>query len=157
MQYLKEGETIQNDLIHVEEKVSCPHFEKISFSNEKRKLCGAIATLTNNRKNGILPLYEEIRKSWTIQHPEEKQAYKEVLVNDIVEDFHPIKFAAIDDEIVREEAFRKMEEVYHLDLVLKDWEEFLFHEIMEKPMLIYEELLWNASNSYATRNANLRK
>lgn len=116
---MKEGETIQNDLIHVEEKV-VRISRKLVSQMRKGNFNGAIATLRNNMKNGILPLYEEIRKSLTIQHPEEKQAYKEVLVNDIVEDFHPIKFAAIDDEIVREEAFRKMEEVYHLDLVLKD-------------------------------------
>ena len=35
-------------------------------------------------KNVILPLYEEIRKRLAMQHPEEKQAYKEILVNDIV-------------------------------------------------------------------------
>ena len=93
---------------------------KLVSQMRKRNFNGAIATVKNNMKNGILPLYEEIRKGLTIQHPEEKQAYKEVLVNDIVEDLHPIKFATIHDEIVREEALRKMEEVYHLDLVLKD-------------------------------------
>ena len=84
----------------------------------KRNVNNAMAILTINMKNGILPLDEQTMKSLKIKHPEGKQACKEVLVNGMVKDVHPIKF----------------EEAGHLDSILKDQKEFRFHEIMEKPM-----------------------
>ena len=49
-----------------------------------------MTTLTNHKKNEILPLNEETIKSLKMKDPDGKQSSKTFLLNDRVEGDHPI-------------------------------------------------------------------
>ena len=54
--------------------------------------------LTDNMKNGILPLRRHILNQLQLKHPEGKKASQEILPTDTPETIHPIKFESIDVE-----------------------------------------------------------
>ena len=54
--------------------------------------------LTDNMKNGILPLIGQTLNQLKSKHPEEKEASQEILLTDTPETIHPIKFESIDVE-----------------------------------------------------------
>ena len=54
--------------------------------------------LTNNIKNGILPLTGQTLNQLQLKHPEGKEASQEILLTDTPETIHLIKFESIDVE-----------------------------------------------------------
>ena len=66
----------------------------------------ALTLLTNNMKDGILPLNVQTRNSLKEKHPEFKDTSINILLTDISQRVHPIKFADIDEEMVRKAAIK---------------------------------------------------
>ena len=69
---------------------------------------GALKLLTNNMKNGILPLYEieKVLNSLKQKHPQSKRACEETLINSGPPVIHLIIFDDINEELVRKAAIR---------------------------------------------------
>ena len=57
--------------------------------------------LADNMQNGILPLNDQTLYQIKQKHPHGKDAHPEVLLPDIPEEIHPIKFHSIDAESVK--------------------------------------------------------
>ena len=70
------------------------------FSSEMRRgnAHNAIKLLTDNMKNGILPLTEKTLQQLKQKHPPSSNADPEVLLPGKPEEIHPIQFASIDAE-----------------------------------------------------------
>ena len=54
--------------------------------------------LTDNMKNGILPLTGQTLNQLQLNDPEGKEASQEILLTDTPETIHPVKFKSIDIE-----------------------------------------------------------
>ena len=105
LELLKEGATIQKDLRDViENKTLSEISRKFTTKMQKGNVNGAIKILTNNMQNGILPLNKETLNNLKLKHPKAKPAPDEILLNDLPEEVHPVKFEAIDEEYVRQAA-----------------------------------------------------
>ena len=65
---------------------------------------GAMKLLTDNMKNGILTLNDNILNQLQQKHPQGKKADVEVLLTDKPEKVHPIKYECIDADMVRRAA-----------------------------------------------------
>ena len=72
----------------------------------KGNVNGAITLLSNNMRNGILPLNDTTLKQLKLKHSEAKVADKTVLLSDIPKTIHPIKFESIDAELLRKAAIK---------------------------------------------------
>ena len=66
----------------------------------------ALKLLTSNMKDGILALNIQELNSLKEKHPESKDARIDILLTDISQREHPIKFAGIDEEMVRKAAIK---------------------------------------------------
>ena len=66
----------------------------------------ALKLLTSNMKDGILALNIQALNSLKEKHPESKDARIDILLTDISQREHPIKFAGIDEEMVRKAAIK---------------------------------------------------
>ena len=62
--------------------------------------------LTNNMKNGILPLTRQTLNQLQLKHPEGKEASQEILLTDTPETIHPIKFESVDVEKIQKAAVK---------------------------------------------------
>ena len=73
------------------------------FTRETRKgnINSAMKLLADNMQNGILPLNDQTLHQIKQKHPHGKDAHPEVLLPDIPEEIHPIKFHLIDAESVK--------------------------------------------------------
>ena len=79
----------------------------------------AIELLTNNMKNGVLPLNKKTLEQLKQKHPQRRDADPEIMLPDKPEKIHPIKFDSIVAENVRKAALSKRGvEQDHLDLML---------------------------------------
>ena len=99
LELLKEAETIQKSLRS--KKTSKNTAEKsTAFSQEMKKgnVNSAKKILTDNMKNGILPLTRQTLNQLQLKHPEGNEASQEILLTDTPETIHPIKFERIDVE-----------------------------------------------------------
>ena len=64
----------------------------------KRNVNSAMKILTDNMKNGILPLTGQTLNQLQLNDPEGKEASQEILLTDTPETIHPVKFKSIDIE-----------------------------------------------------------
>ena len=73
------------------------------FTHEIRKgnINSAIKLLVDNMQNGILPLNDQTLNQLKQKHPHGKYGDPEVLLSDILEEFHPTKFHLINAESVK--------------------------------------------------------
>ena len=63
--------------------------------------------LTENMRNGILPLNnDETLNFLRLKHPDPKDAHESVMLSDIPERIHPVKFEVIDAEMIRKAAMK---------------------------------------------------
>ena len=102
MELLKEAETIQKDLRVSNTPSTIAEISK-KFTREMRKgnINSAMKLLADNMQNGILPLNDQTLHQIKQKHPHGKDAHPEVLLPDIPEEIHPIKFHSIDAESVK--------------------------------------------------------
>ena len=78
------------------------------FAREMRKgnVHNAMKLLTNNMKNGILPLNKKTLEQLKQKHTQRRDANPEIMLPDKPEEIHPIKFDSIDAENVRKAALK---------------------------------------------------
>ena len=66
----------------------------------------ALKLLTNNMENGILPLNKDTLSKLIQKHPKGKTASQDILLNDPLQNIHPVEFQSIDEEMIRKAAIR---------------------------------------------------
>ena len=78
------------------------------FTREMRKgdVHNVMKLLTNNMKNGVLPLNKITLEQLKKKHPQRRDADPEIMLADKPEEIHPIKFDSIDAENVRKAALK---------------------------------------------------
>ena len=100
---LLEAETIQNMLKSNSNEIS----NKIKVSKlfikemEKGNARGAIKKLTENMKNGVLPLTRKTLSELKMKHPEPVPPSEDLLFTDGQEKIHLARFEEIDQELIR--------------------------------------------------------
>ena len=67
----------------------------------KGNVNAAINLLTENMRSGIFPLNNERLNLLRLKHPDPKEAHESVMLSDVPERIHPVKFEVIDAEMVR--------------------------------------------------------
>ena len=94
MELLHEGETIQKNLT---QQLTKGNIGKISkkFAVLMR-INAAINLLTENMRNGILPLNNETMNLLRLKHPDPKDAHESIMLSDVPERIHPVKFEVIE-------------------------------------------------------------
>ena len=107
MELLKEGDTIQKNMKATNKTTSINAISK-KFTREMRKgnVHNAVKLLTNNMKNGVLPLNKKTLEQLKQKHPQRRDADPEIMLPDKPEEIHPIKFDSIDAENVRKAALK---------------------------------------------------
>lgn len=107
LELLKEAETIQKSLTSKKSATSIADISK-RFSQEMKKgnVNSAMKILTDNMKHGILPLTKQTLNQLQLKHPEGKEASQEILLTDVPETIHPIKFENIDVEKIQKAAVK---------------------------------------------------
>ena len=90
---LLKAETIRNSL---RSRQNIAEISK-TFSQETKKgnANSAIKIVTDNMKNGILPLTRQILNQLKLNYPEEKESSQEMFLADTPETTHPVKFERI--------------------------------------------------------------
>ena len=101
---LTEGETIQKSLS--DSKRTTTIAKQFKNYMKKGNVNAALKLLTNNMKDGIHPLNIQPLNSLKEKHPESKDASIEILLTDVSQRVHPIKFAGIDEEMARKAAIK---------------------------------------------------
>ena len=71
---------------------------------KKGNINAAINLLSENIKNGILPLNHETLKQLKFKHPQPKKTDKTILLPDIPERIHPVRFELIDADLIKKAA-----------------------------------------------------
>ena len=104
---LHEGETIQKVLRPSNTPSTVTEISK-KFTREMHKgnVTNAMKLLADNMQNGILPLNQKTLNQLKQKHPQGKEAKLDVLVTDTPEQVHPIKFDAIDADLLKRAAVR---------------------------------------------------
>ena len=102
MELLKETDTIQKNMKATNKMTYINEIFK-TFTRQMRKgnVHNAMNLLTNNMKNGVLPLNKKTLEQLKQKHPQRRDADPEIMLPDKPEEIHPIKFDSIDPEIVR--------------------------------------------------------
>ena len=97
LELLKEAETTQKSLRSNKTSINIAEISK-RFLQEMRKgnVNSAMKILTDNMKNGILPLAGQTLNQLQFNDPEGKEAFQEILLTDTPETIHPVKFKSID-------------------------------------------------------------
>ena len=104
---IKEGETIQKGLKSLNNKRSIAKISKLFAEHmQKGNVNSAIKLLTNNMENGILPLNDQTLKLLKEKHPNAAEASKDVLLPDMPEKLHEIRYEEITAESIRRAALR---------------------------------------------------
>ena len=106
MELLKESDTIQKNM-KATNKTTINEISK-KFTREMRigNVHNAMKLLTNNMKNGVLPLNKKTLEQLKQKHPQRRDADPEIMLPDKPEEIHPIKFDSIDAENVRKAALK---------------------------------------------------
>ena len=107
IELLKESDTIQNNMKATNKATSINEISK-KFTREMRKgnVHNAMKLLTNNMKNGVLPLNKKTLEQLKQKHPQRRDADPEIMLPDKPEEIHPIKFDPIDPENVTKAALK---------------------------------------------------
>ena len=102
MELLKESDIIQKTMKVTNKTTSANEISK-KFAREisKGNVHNAMKLLTNNMKNGVLPLNEKTLEQLKQKHPQRRDADPQIMLPDKPEEIHPIKFDSIDAENVR--------------------------------------------------------
>ena len=79
---------------------------KIAALVRKKNVNAAINLLTENMRNGILPLDNKTLNLLRLKHHGPKDAHKSVMLPDIPERMHPVKFEVINAEMIRKAAMK---------------------------------------------------
>ena len=99
---MHEGETIQKNLTQQLTKGDIGNIsKKFAALMRKGNVNAAINLLTENMRNGILPLSNEILNLLRLKHPDPKDAHESVMLSDVPKRIHPVKFEVIDAEMIR--------------------------------------------------------
>ena len=69
---------------------------------ENGKLSKALKLLESSNKGGILPLTEETFEVLLEKHPKVSEASSDILIQEEVQDVHPVIYDSIDSEMVRD-------------------------------------------------------
>ena len=102
MELSKEAETIQKDLRASNSlSIIAEIFKKITREMRKGNIKSAMKLLVDNIQNGVLPLNDHTLYQMKQKHPHGKVADPEVLLPDIPEEIHPIRFHLIEKESVK--------------------------------------------------------
>ena len=105
MELLHEGETIQKYLKDPQSKREIGVIsKKFAALMKKGNVNAAINLLSENMKNGILPLNNETLKQLKLKHPQPKKADKTILLPDTPERIHPVRFELIDADLIKKAA-----------------------------------------------------
>ena len=104
---IHEGETIQK---HLKSNKTSRSIDDISKEFVKKmskgNINGAIKLLTNQMENGILPLNDETLNMLKQKHPESQAAHEDVLLTDIPELIHSVRYEDITPDLIRRSAMR---------------------------------------------------
>ena len=73
---------------------------------KKGNVNSAMKILTDNMKNGILPLTGQTLNQLKLKHLEGKEASQEILLTDTSETIHPMKFESINVEKIQKAAVK---------------------------------------------------
>ena len=107
MDLLFEGTTIQRNLKTVNTRKSVSSIsKKFTEQMSKGNINAAIKLLSSNMENGIVPLNENTIKQLIQKHPKSKKADAEILLADIPERVHQVRFDGINAELVRKAALK---------------------------------------------------
>ena len=106
MELLKESDTIQKNM-KATNKTTINEISK-KFTREMRigNVHNAMKLLTNNMKNGVLPLNKKTLEQLKQKHPQRCDADLEIMLPDKPEEILPVKFDSIDAENVRKAALK---------------------------------------------------
>ena len=105
MELLHEGETIQKNLTQQLTKRDTGKISKNFAALMKKGNVNAVVNLlTENMRNGILPLNNETLNLLRLKHPDLKDAHESVMLSDVTERIHPV----IDAEMIRKAAMKTM-------------------------------------------------
>ena len=80
--------------------------KKITHKMRKDNVHNAMKLLTNNMKNGVLPLNKKTLEQLKQKHPQRSDADPEIMLPDKPEQIHPVKLDSIDSENVRKAALK---------------------------------------------------
>ena len=80
--------------------------KKFAALMKKGNVNAAINLLTENTRNGILPLNNKTLNLLRLKHPDPKDAHESVMLSDVPERIHPVKFEVIDAEMIRKAAIK---------------------------------------------------
>ena len=107
MELLKESDTVQKNTKATNKTTPINEISK-KFIREMRKgnVHNAMKLLTNNMKNGVLPLNKKTLEKLKQKHPQRRDADPEIMLPDKPEEIHPIKFDSIDAENVTKAALQ---------------------------------------------------
>ena len=123
---LDEGETIQKNLMQILTKGDIGKIPKKSAAlMRKKNVNAAINLLTENMRNGILPLNNETLNLLRLKHSNPKGAYESVMSTDVPERIHPVKFEVIDVEMIRKAVMEKRGGSGHSGLDADGWKRIL--------------------------------
>ena len=109
-------------------------------SPNKRNVTNSMKLLTDNIQNGILLLNDKTLNQLKQKYPQSKEPELDVLLTDIPKQLHPIKFDAIDVDLVKSAAVRTSRKSG-----LDEWSRTL----MTTASVIYVEPLLKSSRNYA--------
>ena len=102
MELLHEEETVQKNLTQQLTKGDIGKIsEKFAALMRKGNVNAAINLLTENMRNRILPLNNETSNLFRLKHPDPKDAHESVMLSDVLERIHPIKFEVITAEMIK--------------------------------------------------------
>ena len=80
--------------------------KKFARKMRKDNVHNAMKYLTNNMKNGVLPLNKKKLEQVKQRYPQRRDAHPEIMLLDKLEEIHPIKFNSADVENVRKAAIK---------------------------------------------------
>ena len=123
---LDEGETIQKNLMQILTKGDIGKISKKSAAlMRKKNVDAAINLLTENMRNGILPLNNDTLNLLRLKPPNPKDAYESVMSTDVPERIHPVKFKVIDVEMIRKAVMETRGGSGHSGLDADGWKRIL--------------------------------
>ena len=101
---LVEGKTIQERPFTYSAKNQSSDRKATLFARfmEDGKVSKALKLLESSNKGGILPLREETFEVLLEKHPKATEASSDILIQEEVQDIHPVIYDSIDSEMVRD-------------------------------------------------------
>ena len=101
---LVEGKTIQERLLKDSTKNQSSERKETLFARfmVDGKVNKALNLLESSNKGGILPLTEETFEVLLEKHPKASEAPNDILIEEEVQNVHPVIYGSIDSEMVRD-------------------------------------------------------